>query len=173
MDVTKQHQTSLEVQVGEWLKSRGLKLVTAESCTGGLIGHRLTDIPGSSDYFLGSLVSYAYEAKQAWLGVKSETLIQFGAVSAETVLEMARGARCSLAEMFPIEQIVSIAVSGIAGPGGGTSEKPVGLVWIGISAPEMERAWQFVWRGTREENKKRSAEQALVLLLQYLQGEQS
>lgn len=166
-------QESLEVQVGQWLRKRGFKLVTAESCTGGLIGHRLTDVAGSSDYFLGSLVSYAYEAKQIWLDVSSETLIRYGAVSEETVLEMARGARRSLSGMFPVEQLVGIAVSGIAGPGGGTPEKPVGLVWIGLSAPGIDRAWRYLWHGTRVENKEQSAEQALLLLLHFLQGELS
>jgi len=160
---------ALEAQVGQWLRKRGFKLVAAESCTGGLVGHRLTDIPGSSEYFLGSLAAYAYEAKQNWLGVKAETLAQYGAVSREVVLEMARGARQTMAGAFSLTQLVGLSISGIAGPGGGTPEKPVGLVWIGLSMPDYEQAWCFTWQGTRAENKVRSAEQALRILLQYLQ----
>lgn len=165
-------ETSLEVQVGFWLRQRGLKLVTAESCTGGLIGDRLTNVPGSSDYYLGGIISYANEAKEHYLGVQSQTLAQFGAVSAETVVEMARGARMSLAGVVSPDQLVGISVSGIAGPGGGTADKPVGLVWIGLSAPGLERAQKFIWSGNRIENKSRSAQQALQLLLDYLQGKE-
>ncbi|MBE0696127.1 MAG: CinA family protein [Anaerolineaceae bacterium] len=166
-------QPLLEVQVGDWLRRRGLKLITAESCTGGLISHLLTNVPGSSEYFLGSLVSYAYEAKEHWLGVSPETLARCGAVSQEVVLEMARGARQSLLSAFPLEQLVSLSVSGVAGPGGGSPEKPVGLVWIGLSGPGFESAWQFTWQGTRIENKEKSARQALRLLLDFLQRERS
>ena len=164
---------ALEVQVGHWLCRRGLKLVAAESCTGGLIGHLLTNVPGSSETFLGSIASYANEAKEQWLGVQHETLQQHGAVSEAVVIEMARGARQRMAGAFPIESLVGVSVSGIAGPGGGTPEKPVGLVWIGLSAPNFERAWKFVWDGDRIANKEISAQQALRLVLDYLQGEVS
>ena len=107
----------IEKVIGRLLLEKKLKLVLAESCTGGLISHRITNIPGSSEYFLGSLVSYSYEAKEEWLGVKAATLVRYGAVSRETVLEMARGARASLKNQFPIEQVVGLSVSGIAGPG--------------------------------------------------------
>lgn len=163
--------SGLEAQVGIWLRRRGLKLVAAESCTGGLIGHLMTNVPGSSDYFLGSLVTYAYEAKEQWVGVSSKTLVRCGAVSEDVVLEMARGARQSLAALFSLDQLVGLSVSGIAGPGGGSPEKPVGLVWIGLSAPGFEHAWQFTWQGNRVENKEKSAEQALRLLLDFLQKE--
>ena len=163
-------EDALEIQVGHWLRRRGLKLVAAESCTGGLIGHLLTNVPGSSDYFLGSIASYANEAKEQWLGVRRETLIEHGAVSEATVIEMARGARQRMAGAFPMDSLVGVSVSGIAGPGGGTPEKPVGLVWIGLSAPELDRAWKFLWDGDRIENKEISAQQALKLLLDYLQG---
>jgi len=162
---------ALEKQVGDWLCRRGWKLIVAESCTGGLIGHLMTNVPGSSDYFLGSLVAYANEAKAGWLGVSRATLARYGAVSAETALEMARGARRSLAGAFPLDHLVGISVSGIAGPGGGTEDKPVGLVWIGLSAADYENTWCFHWQGTREENKQKSAEQALYLLLGFLQRE--
>ena len=159
----------LEVLVGVWLKKRGLKLVTAESCTGGLIGHLLTNVPGSSTYYLGGAISYAYEAKTAFVGVPAGLLAMFGAVSRETVLEMARGAREAMSKEVPLDQMVGLSVSGIAGPGGGTLEKPVGLTWIGLSAPGFQRAWPFVWGGDRVENKISSAQEALRLLLEFLQ----
>ncbi len=163
-------ETVLEVEVGKWLRQRGLKLVVAESCTGGLIGDRLTNVPGSSDYYLGSVTAYAYEAKERLLGVRHETLAHYGAVSPEVVLEMARGVRQALAGDFPLDKLVGISVSGIAGPGGGMPGKPVGLVWIGLSAPDLEQAWKYLWKGNRVENKVLSAQQALQLLLDYLQG---
>lgn len=163
-------QVRLEVQVGEWLRKRDLRLVTAESCTGGLIGDWLTNVPGSSNYYLGGIISYANEAKQRLLGVRRETLEKHGAVSAETVIEMANGARMALSRDFPLDQLVGLSVSGVAGPGGGSPEKPVGLVWIGLSASENNLARKFIWSGSREENKALSAAQALQLLLDYLQG---
>ncbi len=163
-------QQPLEVQVGVWLRRRGLKLVAAESCTGGLVGDWVTNIPGSSDYYLGSVTAYAYEAKERLLGVQHETLARYGAVSQEVVLEMARGARHALAGNFPLDQLVGVSVSGIAGPGGGMPGKPVGLVWIGLCAPDLERAWKYVWQGDRIENKRLSARQVLQNLLDYLQG---
>src|SRR5215216_7441055 len=103
-----------EFRVGKLLKEQKLKLALAESCTGGLVGHRITDVPGSSEYFLGSIVAYAYEIKSDLLGVSWDTLNTKGAVSRETVLEMARGARRLM------KADIAISVSGIAGPGGGT-----------------------------------------------------
>lgn len=161
---------TLAIDVGAALKQRGLKLITAESCTGGLIGDMLTDVPGSSDYFICGIVAYAYEAKMRLLGVPPGLLAQFGAVSRETVLEMARGARIALADEYPLDTLVSISVSGIAGPGGGMPEKPVGLVWIGMSTPDGDRAFRYVWDGDRRANKLYSAQQALRLLLDYLQN---
>ena len=139
-------------------------LAVAESCTGGLIGHRITNIPGSSDYYLGSVTAYAYEAKERLLGVKHETLIQFGAVSQETALEMARGVR----QVFGAD--LGVSVTGIAGPGGGMPNKPVGLVWFGLSEPQGDHAWHFLWQGDRLQVKMQSADKALELLLAYLQG---
>jgi PncC family amidohydrolase len=162
--------TDLETQIGVWLRRRDLKLVTAESCTGGLLGHRITNVPGSSDYYLGGIVSYAYEAKECLLGVRHETLTRFGAVSQETALEMAAGAREALSDKFRQDQMVGVSVTVIAGPGGGLPNKPVGTVWIGLSAPELHQAWVFHFQGSRVENKTQSAEQALLILLDYLQG---
>jgi PncC family amidohydrolase len=157
---------SLETQVGNLLHERGLKLVLAESCTGGLLGSRITDVPGSSEYFLGSVVAYAYETKVALLGVSWDTLNTTGAVSRETVLEMARGVRNSM------KADISVAVSGVAGPGGGTPEKPVGTTWIGLIAADGEWAELFQFAGNREENKAFGVEAALQLLLNYLQSSQ-
>ncbi|MGZ9222311.1 MAG: CinA family protein [Anaerolineales bacterium] len=155
---------SLEIQVGQLLKQRGWKLVVAESCTGGLVGSRITNVPGSSEYFLGGVVAYAYEAKVDLLNVSWDTLNTKGAVSRETVLEMARGIRTLL------KANISISVSGIAGPGGGTPEKPVGTTWIGLVAEDGEWAKVFQFSGDREENKVSAVEAALTLLLNCLQG---
>ena len=152
----------LEVLVGELLRERGLRLAVAESCTGGLVGHRLTNVAGSSTYYLGSVTAYAYEAKVRLLGVRWETLEQHGAVSPETVIEMAHGVRTALAAD------IGLAVSGIAGPGGGTPEKPVGFTWVGISSPWDEFARQFLWHGDRIENKEQSAQAAMQVLVEFL-----
>jgi nicotinamide-nucleotide amidase len=111
------------------LQEKGLTVATAESCTGGLIGKRITEVPGSSQVYGFGVVTYANEAKMKLLGVKEETLKQYGAVSPQTAAEMAAGAR-SLSGAD-----IAIAVTGIAGPGGGSTEKPVGLVYIGVDSP--------------------------------------
>ena len=154
---------NLETQIGELLRVRGLTLASAESCTGGLIGHRITNIPGSSEYYIGGVVAYAYEAKVALLGVNWDTLHAHGAVSAETVLEMARGARKALCAD------IAVSVSGIAGPGGAMPGKPVGTVWVGLAAPDGEWARHFCFDGGREQNKASSAEEALKFVLEYLE----
>jgi PncC family amidohydrolase len=155
---------TLEEQIGHALMHRGWTLALAESCTGGLIGHRLTNVPGSSAYFLGSIVAYAYEAKEHLLGVRHQTLYEHGAVSRETAIEMARGARRSLSAD------VGLSVTGIAGPGGGLPDKPVGLTWVGLSRRDRDQAERFVWSGDRLANKEQSAEAALQLLLNVLTG---
>lgn len=160
----------LEAQIGEYLKSRQMKLTFAESCTGGLVGHRITNIPGSSDYYLGSITAYAYEVKEHTLGVKHETLMAYGAVSRECVIEMARGVRSALGGGFPVEGILGMSISGIAGPGGATADKPVGTVWIGMSAPDGEWAWRMQWQGDRIKNKEYSSQAALQLVIYYFQG---
>ncbi|HLA99353.1 MAG TPA: CinA family protein [Anaerolineales bacterium] len=154
----------LEVLAGELLRARGLRLAVAESCTGGLIGHRLTNVPGSSTYYMGGITAYAYEAKVRLLGVRWETLEKHGAVSEEVVLEMARGVRKALAAD------IGISVSGIAGPGGGTPDKPVGLTWVGLSAEDVDRAWRSIWPGSRLEVKEQSAQATLQALVDYLSG---
>jgi PncC family amidohydrolase len=153
---------SLESRIGEILRGRRLTLATAESCTGGLIAHRLTNVSGSSAYFLGGIVSYSNEAKAQLLGVGQGTLETQGAVSEATAIEMARGAR----RVFNAD--IAVSVTGIAGPGGGTPEKPVGLVWIGLSTHEGEQAQKFIWDQDREGNKAESAEAALQMVWDYL-----
>ncbi len=155
----------LEVRLGDLLRARSLTLAVAESCTGGLLGDRITNVAGASDYFLGGVIAYANRVKEEVLGVPAETLEREGAVSRETVLAMARGVRRLLGAD------VALSVSGIAGPGGGTPEKPVGTTWIALSAPEGAWARQFRWQGDRLENKTLSAEAALRLLLSYLEGD--
>jgi PncC family amidohydrolase len=154
----------LEIRLGKLLLLRGLRLAVAESCTGGLIGHRITNVAGSSAYFIGGVISYANEAKLRLLGVRGETLEKHGAVSRETVLEMASGVRSALAAD------VGIAVSGIAGPGGGTPEKPVGTIWIGLSTPDGEQSWSYRLEGDRVQIKEAAAECALRRLAEYLHG---
>jgi PncC family amidohydrolase len=156
-----------ERRLGEMLRARRLKMVVAESCTGGLIGSRITDVAGSSEYFLGGVVAYAYEAKVALLDVSWDTLNGYGAVSRETVLEMARGARKRL------NGDIALSASGIAGPGGGTPDKPVGTTWIGLVAPDGEWAQEFHFAGNREENKDAAATAALEMLVEYLEGKLS
>lgn len=160
----------LEEKVGDLLRKKGLRLTVAESCTGGLVGHRVTNIPGSSDYYLGSVTAYAYEVKESLLGVRHETLQKYGAVSRETVIEMAEGVRRALSGGFPLEQIIGVSVSGIAGPGGGLPGKPVGTVWVGLSAGNGAWAWKFLWHGDRIQNKEDSAQAALQLVVDYLEG---
>jgi PncC family amidohydrolase len=161
--MTANHQEILEITAGQLLRQRGLRLAVAESCTGGLIGHRLTNIPGSSDYYMGSVTAYAYEVKVRLLGVSWATLEMYGAVSREVAIEMARGVRTSL------DADIGLSVTGIAGPGGGTPEKPVGLTWIGFSSSDVEFARQFIWQGDRLQVKEQSAEAALRILVEYLQ----
>jgi PncC family amidohydrolase len=145
------------------LRSTGLRLALAESCTGGLVGHLITNVPGSSDYLAGGVVAYSDQAKQRLLGVQQSTLEQHGAVSRQIALEMARGARQAF------EADIGLAVTGIAGPGGGTAEKPVGLTWVAVSSPWREHAELHTWRGDREHNKAQSAEAALALLASILE----
>lgn len=156
----------LEAVLGELLLERNLRLAVAESCTGGLIGHLITNVPGSSGYFSGGVIAYSNEIKMRLLGVSEETLEKYGAVSEQTVREMAYGVRRALGTD------IGAAISGIAGPQGGTVEKPVGLTWIGLSAPGVENAWRYVWSGTRLDVKQQSAQQVLRILVGFVMGEQ-
>jgi len=153
---------TLEIVIGKLLNARHFTLATAESCTGGLIGHRLTDVPGSSEYFLGGIIAYSNEIKERMLGVSHATLEQYGAVSAETAIEMARGARRVL------QTDIAVSVTGIAGPGGGSADKPIGLTYIAVAAEGYERVERFVWDSDRRGNKLSSSEAALQMVIDYL-----
>jgi PncC family amidohydrolase len=145
-------------------------LAVAESCTGGLVSHRITDVPGSSAYYQGSVTSYSNEVKERVLHVKRDTLERYGAVSEQAAREMAQGVRDVL------HADVGLAVTGVAGPDGGTPEKPVGLVYIALAAPDGVWVERHGWgndRGDpldRWENKALSAEAVLNLLRRYLEG---
>jgi len=158
-------ETLPEEQVGKLLRERGVDLALAESCTGGLVSDRITNIPGSSEYFRGGVVVYAYEAKVSILHVSWDTLNRFGAVSEQTVLEMARGARSVL------DADIAASISGIAGPGGGTESKPVGTVWLALAAPQGEWTRSRHYSGNRQQIKAASADAALQFVLDYLRGE--
>ncbi len=155
---------TLEAKVGSALNGRGWTLALGESCTGGLVAHRITEVPGSSEYFLGGVVAYSNAIKELLLHVKSETLETVGAVSEETAREMARGAREGMSAA------VGVSVTGIAGPGGGTVDKPVGLTFISASTPEGEWAERHVFQGDRHSNKESAADAALKLLLEVLEA---
>jgi len=143
-------------------RSRGLSLATAESCTGGLVAARLTSVPGASDAFRGAIVAYADEVKEAELGVPAKVLAEHGAVSAETARAMATGAR----ERLGVD--VAVSVTGVAGPSGGTPEKPVGLVYVHALSPDGELAVDFSLPADRETVRRRAAVAALHLLRRLL-----
>ena len=156
----------LEARVGAVLRARGWTVCAAESCTGGLIMHRLTNIAGSSAYVLGGVVSYSNEAKQKLVGVKEETLKAYGAVSEQTATEMVLGVRA----LFNTD--IAVSVTGIAGPGGGTPEKPVGLTYIGLARRDQAaQVRRHVWRGDREAIKTASANAALEWILQIAENQ--
>lgn len=157
--------TSMEEHVGRLLADRKLKLAVAESCTGGLIGHRLTNVPGSSRYFKADLVAYSNDAKIKVLGVSEETLRRHGAVSEPCVLEMAAGAR------RVIGADLAIATSGIAGPGGGTVEHPVGTVCVALVAEGVQASRTYRLRGTRDWVKLLTSQVALDWIRRYALGQ--
>lgn len=152
----------LEVVVGNLLKEKGKTMGTAESCTGGYISHLITSVPGSSAYFNGSVVSYANQIKEDVLGVKAETLASMGAVSEETVIQMAKGALSVLSADFVI------ATSGIMGPDGGTTEKPVGTVWIAAGNKDKIETLQLHLRFDRQRNIAMTASTALNFLRKFI-----
>ena len=149
-------------RLGLLLKNRGLSCATAESCTGGLIGATLTDIPGSSEWYRGGVISYANEAKTRLLGVSGAMLATRGAVSEEVALAMAQGA-CGV-----LCADVALASTGIAGPGGGSTAKPVGTVWIGISSSGNAFAKEFHFKGNRENVRAQATQAALEMILEAL-----
>lgn len=138
----------------------GLRVAFAESCTGGRVGDALTDVAGSSGYVAGGIVAYEDDAKEALLGVPRSTLVAHGAVSAQVAIAMAEGARSRFATDL------AVSVTGIAGPGGATAGKPVGLAYVGLADADGGTVRRFAWDGDREANKAASARAALELLLE-------
>lgn len=154
----------LEEQLGNELRKRRLRLITCESCTGGLLAHKLTGIAGSSDYFLGSIVSYSNELKRKLLNVPAEVLEKYGAVSRETAEAMVRGGLETTAAD------VAVGITGIAGPGGATQEKPVGTVWIAVGTVNEIRSEKFLFTKDRPGNIQYSAVYAMIMLRQLISG---
>ncbi len=150
-------------KIAKLLKEKGYTISTAESCTGGLIGHMLTNVPGSSEYYKGGIISYSNEAKICLLGVRHDTLSKYGAVSEQVAYEMADGIKRKL------DTNLAIATTGIAGPGGGSEEKPVGLVYIALANPYSIEVKEFRFEGGRLENKENFAKSALNMLLKFLE----
>ncbi len=159
------HAFDLAREIGSKLTRAGWRLATAESCSGGLIGHLLTEIPGSSAYYQGGLIAYNNAVKSDLLGVAAATLVDFGAVSEPCAIEMAGGVRRLLGTE------VAIATTGIAGPGGGSDHKPVGLVYIAIATPAGARCAKHVFGGDRTRIKEATTIQALEMLLAVLGSE--
>jgi len=155
---------TIEEVVGEGLVQKGWHLATAESCTGGLVARRVTDVPGSSRYFERGFVTYSNASKTALVGVSAEDLAAHGAVSAPVAEQMARGAR----ERAEVE--LGVGITGIAGPDGGSEEKPVGTVFIGVSSPRADSVRKYRFMGTRKTIRERAAQTALDLLRRELQG---
>lgn len=155
---------TLLTTLAQLLTEQNATLSTAESCTGGLIGHLITNVSGSSSWYQGGVVSYSNELKMQVLGVKAATLERVGAVSEAVAEQMAKGAR----EAF--HTTYAISVTGIAGPGGATVDKPVGLTYIGVATAETAVVRRYVWQGSREGNKQSSANAALELLHSVLTG---
>jgi nicotinamide-nucleotide amidase len=156
--------TTMEAVVGELLSRRNLSIAVAESCTGGLIGHRLTNVPGSSAYLKGGVIAYANDVKAKQLGVRPQTLAQHGAVSEETAIEMAEGVRKL------VGADIGLAVTGIAGPDGGTTDKPVGTVCVALAAANAAYKRRYQLWGNREWVKLLSSQVALDWVRRYLLG---
>ena len=159
----KQDIEPIEEIIGRMLRKRGWMLSIAESCTGGLIGHRITNVPGSSDYFDGGVITYSNDAKRELLKVPEEIIRTYGAVSRQTAVAMAEGIR----KLRGVE--VGIGVTGIAGPAGGTAAKPVGLVYIALSSPVRVECKEFRFDGDREMIKLQASEAALNMIRRLLE----
>ncbi len=161
----------VEFQLKELMLKKGLKLATAESCTGGMVAARIVNVPGSSEYFMGGVVAYDNSIKMKVLNVKAETLLKFGAVSEETAREMVLGVR----ELLKTE--CGISTTGIAGPTGGTPEKPVGLTYIGVSVKNRTEIFKFIFEDDdpdpvkqRNNRRRKAAKKAIQLLVKMLEG---
>jgi PncC family amidohydrolase len=153
---------ALAARLQERCLARGLRVATVESCTGGLVGHLITEISGSSGYYVGGFVTYSDELKRSLVAVPAEVLGAHGAVSAQTAIAMASGGRARTAAD------VGAAVTGIAGPDGGSAEKPVGLTYIAVADPTGTAVRRHVWTGDRTANKRASAQAVLELLLERI-----
>ena len=153
---------NIELEVGNLLRQKGMTLGVVESATGGLISHLITNVPGSSDYYQGAVTAYSNELKIKLVGVREETINQYGAVSAQVAEEMAEGGRKKLAVD------ICLADTGIAGPGGATPGKPVGLFYIGLSYHNRTYSRKYIFGRDREQNKEDAAETALSWLKEYL-----
>jgi PncC family amidohydrolase len=155
---------ALAVRLGASCAARGVNVATVESCTGGLVGHLITEVPGSSAYFRGGFVTYSDELKRASVGVPHDVLAAHGAVSAQVAMAMATGGR----ERTGAD--LAVSVTGIAGPDGGTPAKPVGLTYVAVADALGVAVRRFVWTGDRADNKRRSAAAALELLLERVEA---
>lgn len=153
---------ALAARLGERCLALEVQIATVESCTGGLIGHAITEIPGSSRYYLGGFVTYSDQTKQSMVGVPAEILEAHGAVSAQTAVAMAAGGR----ERTKAQ--IGLSVTGIAGPDGGSPAKPVGLTYVAVVDAAGSEVRRFIWTGSREENKRASAAAALQLALERM-----
>jgi PncC family amidohydrolase len=154
----------LAQETGEMLREKGLTLGFVESATGGLLSSMITDVPGSSDYYKGSITSYSNQAKVNLAGVRQETLDKYGAVSPQVAEEMARGGRKAL------DVDICLSDTGIAGPGGATESKPVGLFYLGLSHKDRTFNRKLILNGNRRQNREAAAEAVLLWLKEYLCG---
>ena len=154
----------LPVRVGRELGEAGMTISCAESCTGGLLTSMLTDVPGSSAYVMGSVVSYSNDVKSRILHVAEDTLAAYGAVSEETAREMAEGIRQLM------QTDLGVSITGIAGPDGGSAEKPVGLIYIAVSDRSGTVVQKNYFRGTRLENKRAAVDKALAMIRDVLRS---
>ena len=152
----------MEIEIGALLKEKNFTISCAESCTGGLLTDKLTNVPGASAYVKGAIVSYTNEIKISALHVNEETLNKFGAVSEQTAREMAVNVRQIM------NTDIGISITGIAGPAGGTAETPLGLIYVGVSGSNGDRVQKFKFSGDRVEIKNKAVEVALVFLNIYL-----
>jgi nicotinamide-nucleotide amidase len=155
-------EKSIEEVIIELMQTRGKKLAVAESCTGGMIASRLVGVPGASNVFDRGFITYSNQAKHELLDVSQITLKKFGAVCEETAIEMAAGARVHSGADY------AVSVTGIAGPDGGSTEKPVGLVYIGLATPETATAERFLFAGDRDANRRRATLAALSIIYRHL-----
>jgi PncC family amidohydrolase len=160
IEPTDEELVELAREIHQRLTGLGLTAATAESCTGGLVGHLLTEIPGSSDYYVGGAISYSNAVKHSILDVTTEVLERHGAVSAQVAVAMAEGAR----RAFGAD--LAVAVTGVAGPAGGSDAKPVGLTYVAVADAAGHDVQRYHWTGDRTANKRESARAALILLLE-------